>query len=81
MTSTTLVIGGGAREHALLWALRASPLTGDLLCAPGNAGTAELAENVPLPVEDLDGIVRLATERGVDLCVVGPEKPLAMRRR
>ena len=78
MAGTTFVIGGGAREHALLWALRQSPLTSDLLCAPGNAGTAQLAENVPLAVEELDAIVRLATERRVDLCVVGPEKPLAM---
>jgi phosphoribosylamine--glycine ligase len=73
-----LVVGGGGREHALLWKLAQSPKVTSLLCAPGNAGTASLAENVAIRVNDLDGLVQFATERAVDLVVVGPEEPLAL---
>ncbi len=73
-----LVAGSGAREHALLWKLAQSPRIGLLLCAPGNAGTAELAENIPVAVNDLDAIVQIARTRRVDLVVVGPEEPLAL---
>ncbi len=72
-----LVVGGGAREHALVWKLAQSPRLGKIWCAPGNAGTAELAEAVPLAVDDLDGLVRAADRLRVDLVVVGPEAPLA----
>lgn len=72
-----LVVGSGGREHALVWALRSSPQVGQVLCAPGNAGIANLAECVPLPVHDYEGIARYAVEQAVDLVVVGPDDPLA----
>jgi phosphoribosylamine---glycine ligase len=72
-----LVIGGGGREHALVWKLKQSPRVHRLLCAPGNAGTATLAENFPVPAGDLDGLVDLARRERVDLVVVGPDDPLA----
>ncbi|CAA9535723.1 MAG: Phosphoribosylamine--glycine ligase [uncultured Thermomicrobiales bacterium] len=71
-----LVVGGGGREHALLWKLAQSSRVGALLCAPGNPGTAELAETVPVPGSDLDGIAGAALERNADLVVIGPEAPL-----
>jgi phosphoribosylamine--glycine ligase len=72
-----LLVGGGGREHALAWKLRQSPRVERLLCAPGNGGTAELAENFPVAATDLDGIVELARRERVDLVVVGPDDPLA----
>jgi phosphoribosylamine--glycine ligase len=72
-----LVVGGGGREHALVWKLRQSPRCGRLLVAPGNAGMAQVADCIPIPVSDLDGLTRLAVEQGVGLVVVGPEAPLA----
>jgi phosphoribosylamine--glycine ligase len=72
------VVGGGGREHALLWKLAQSPKVSVLVCAPGNAGTSELAENLPIRVNDIDGLVRAASERRIDLVVVGPEEPLAL---
>jgi phosphoribosylamine---glycine ligase len=74
---TVLVVGGGGREHALAWKLRQSPRVTRLLCAPGNAGTARLAENHPVAPADLDGIVALAEGERVDFVVVGPDDPLA----
>ena len=71
-----LVVGGGGREHALCHALARSPRLTELLCAPGNAGTAGLAENVPVAATDRRGLIQLCAERGVDLVVVGPEAPL-----
>ena len=71
-----LVVGGGGREHALLDALARSARMPALLCAPGNAGTAALAENVAVAADDVDGIVALAQDRAVDLVVVGPETAL-----
>ncbi len=73
-----LVIGGGAREHALCWALSRSPLCNRLWCAPGNWGTGQIAENVPLEATDLDGLVRFARNRRVTLTIVGPEEPLSL---
>src|SRR5437868_7365534 len=72
-----LVIGGGGREHALAWKLRQSSEAERIFCAPGNAGTAEIAENVAIPVGDLDALLRFARENRVDLTVVGPDDPLA----
>lgn len=74
---TVLVVGGGGREHALVWKLAQSPHVDRILSAPGNAGTASLAENVPVKTTDLDGIVALARREKVDLVVVGPDDPLA----
>lgn len=71
-----LVVGGGGREHALVWALGRSPSVGEVLCAPGNAGIAALARCFPIKVEAIDALVQLAEEEAVDLVVVGPEAPL-----
>jgi phosphoribosylamine---glycine ligase len=71
-----LVVGGGAREHALVWRLRQSPLIDDLLAAPGNAGIAEVARCAPVSADDVDAIVALVEREDVDLTVVGPEAPL-----
>ncbi|HET8627275.1 MAG TPA: phosphoribosylamine--glycine ligase [Thermomicrobiales bacterium] len=72
-----LVVGGGAREHALAWKLAQSPRCTRLYCAPGNYGTGLLAENLPVAANDIDGLLNSAQERGIDLTVVGPEEPLA----
>ncbi len=71
-----LVVGGGGREHALCWAIAASPLVEALFCAPGNAGIAADATLVPLAAEDIDGILRFCREQRIDFVVVGPEAPL-----
>ena len=73
-----LVVGGGGREHALVWKLRQSPRVEALCCAPGNAGIAADAECVPIAVDDLAGLERFARERRIDLTVVGPELPLTL---
>src|SRR5262245_38508332 len=72
-----LVMGSGGREHALTWKLRQSPHAERIFCAPGNAGTGQIAENVAIPVSDLMTLVRFAKENLVDLTVVGPDDPLA----
>ncbi len=72
-----LIIGGGGREHALAWKLKQSPRVEQLFCAPGNAGTSALGENVPVPPHDLVGLSRFAKENRIDLTVVGPDDPLA----
>lgn len=74
---TVLVIGGGGREHAIVDALSRSPQVGKIYCAPGNAGIAAQAENVPLKDTDVEGLKAFALEHGVDLTVVGPEAALA----
>ena len=71
-----LVVGAGGREHALCWALAASPLLGKLWCAPGNPGTAQVAQNVPIGVQDVATLVAFARDNAVDLVVPGPEAPL-----
>ena len=71
-----LLIGSGGREHALAWALAASPLLTKLWVAPGNPGIAPLAELVPIGVTDIAALTRFAVENGVDLVVPGPEAPL-----
>jgi phosphoribosylamine--glycine ligase len=71
-----LVVGAGGREHALVWALAASPLLTKLWCAPGNPGTGHLAENVPIGVLDIPALVEFARTNRVDLVVPGPEAPL-----
>jgi phosphoribosylamine---glycine ligase len=73
-----LVLGSGGREHALCWALAASPVVSDLLCVPGSDAIGREATSVLLAVDDLDGIVSLCRERAVDLVVPGPEMPLVL---
>src|SRR5256712_11444175 len=72
-----LVIGSGGREHALAWKLKQSPYAERIFCAPGNAGTAEIGENVAISASDLGPLVRFAKENRVNLTVVGPDDPLA----
>ncbi len=71
-----LVVGSGGREHAIAWRLAQDVEKHDLYCAPGNAGTAAIATNVPVGAEDVDGIVAWAKAERPDLVVVGPEAPL-----
>ncbi len=73
-----LVIGSGGREHALAWKIGRSSLVDKVFCAPGNGGTASIAENVPLAVDDLPGLTRFVLDRSIDLTVVGPELPLVL---
>ena len=73
-----LVVGGGGREHALCWAIAASPLCNALYCAPGNAGIAQDAECVPIAADNVDELVSFATDQAIDLVVVGPEGPLVL---
>ena len=73
-----LVVGSGGREHALCWAIAASPLCEKLYCAPGNAGIMREAECVPIKADDLDGLVRFAADNAIDFVVVGPEQPLVL---
>ena len=72
-----LLVGSGAREHALAWKLRQSPKLTDLFIAPGNAGTAALGVNLPLKASDVEGLTRAAKENRCELVLVGPEDPLA----
>jgi phosphoribosylamine--glycine ligase len=72
-----LLVGSGAREHALAWKLRQSPKLTDLFVAPGNAGTAALGTNLPLKAADIEGLTKAAKEHRCELVVVGPEDPLA----
>jgi len=71
-----LVIGGGAREHALVWKLAGEPGVDEVVCAPGNAGIARLARTVPADAADPDALLEVAARERVDLTVVGPEQPL-----
>jgi phosphoribosylamine--glycine ligase len=73
-----LVLGGGGREHALVWKLRQSPRITQLVCAPGNGGIADDAEVAPADLKSLDSIVSLANRLQPDLTVVGPELPLTL---
>ena len=74
----TLLIGSGAREHALAWKLAQSRHADRIFVAPGNGGTASISNctNVPIAVDDLPALRRFASENKVDLTVVGPEVPL-----
>ena len=73
-----LVIGNGGREHALVWKIKQSPKVKEIFCAPGNAGTSEIAENVPIATDDIEGLLQFALNKGIELTVVGPEQPLVM---
>ena len=71
-----LVLGSGGREHALAWAIAKSPRLDSLFVAPGNGGTATIAKNVPLDMNDADAVIGFARIENIDLVVVGPEAPL-----
>lgn len=71
-----LVIGGGGREHTIVWKLSKSPKVSKIYCAPGNGGIAELAECVPIKATDIESVVNFAKEKAVDLVVVAPDDPL-----
>jgi phosphoribosylamine--glycine ligase len=73
-----LVLGGGGREHALVWKLKQSPRVSQLYCAPGNGGIADEAECLPADLKSLDSMVALATRLQPDLTLVGPELPLTL---
>ncbi len=73
-----LVVGGGGREHAIVWKIAQSPKVEKIYCAPGNGGIAETAECVNVAATDIDGMVALAKEKAVDLVMVAPDDPLAM---
>src|SRR6266851_1201230 len=72
-----LVIGKGGREHALVWKLAQSPRVEQVFCAPGNAGSALDAVNVPIDFNDFDYLIRFAKKENIGLTVVGPEEPLS----
>ena len=73
---TILLLGSGGREHALAWKIAQSPKCGKLYIAPGNAGTREVGENVPIGVNDFEALKAFAADNSVDMVVVGPEDPL-----
>src|SRR5579864_8432203 len=73
-----LVIGSGAREHALVWKLRQSPQVEQVCCAPGNDGIAKIAECVAANAGNVAGIAEIAEKLSADLTIVGPEQPLVL---
>lgn len=73
-----LIVGGGGREHALCWAVRRELPDASLYCAPGNPGTATIADNLPIAADDLDRLTDAAEMYGIDLTIIGPEVPLAL---
>ncbi|MCJ7515524.1 MAG: phosphoribosylamine--glycine ligase, partial [Dehalococcoidia bacterium] len=72
-----MVIGSGAREHALAWKIAQSPRVTEIYAAQGNAGTASLARNLDIRPDDIEALVKAAKDNSIDLTVVGPEAPLA----
>ncbi len=73
-----LVIGSGAREHALIWKMKQSPEAHELFCAPGNAGTSFIAHNIDIAADDIQKLKEFAKTQKIDLTVVGPELPLSL---
>ncbi len=71
-----LIIGSGGREHVLAWKIKQSPLVKEIYCAPGNGGISKIAECVDISVDDIPALIRFASEKKIDLTVVGPEAPL-----
>ena len=76
MNMRVLVVGSGGREHALAWKIAQSPLVQKVYCAPGNAGTANVAENIDISADNIDLLLQFATVTGIGLTIVGPEQPL-----
>ena len=75
MGARVLIVGMGAREHAVVWKLRQSPLVDDIFVAPGNAGTGSLATNIPIQPKDIDGLVTAAKELRVDFYLASMDDP------
>ncbi len=73
-----LVIGGGGREHALVWAIKKSKRVNEVVCAPGNGGISEIARCIPVDVKDVDDMVRVVMTEKPELTVIGPELPLSL---
>jgi phosphoribosylamine---glycine ligase len=73
-----LVVGGGGREHALVWKISQSPLVKKVYCAPGNAGTESVAENISIGADKIEELIQFVQENNVELTVVGPEQPLVL---
>ncbi|HEY5466556.1 MAG TPA: phosphoribosylamine--glycine ligase, partial [Clostridia bacterium] len=73
-----LVVGGGGREHAIVWSLSKSPRVKTVYCAPGNGGIAALATCIDVKATDLEGMVAFALREAIDLVFVAPDDPLAM---
>ena len=71
-----LVVGSGGREHCLVWKISQSQSVDELYCAPGNGGTALIAQNLDISATDIDELLKFALEKRIDLTVVGPEIPL-----
>ncbi|MEE9400284.1 MAG: phosphoribosylamine--glycine ligase [Dehalococcoidales bacterium] len=72
-----MVVGGGAREHTLVWKLAQSHKVREILAAPGNAGTAQIADNLDIGPTDIESLIQVAQDKKIDLTIVGPEAPLA----
>jgi len=73
-----LVIGSGGREHALCFKISKSEKVTKIYCAPGNGGTREVAQNVDIASNDIDGLLKFAIDKDIDLTIVGPEEPLVL---
>ena len=73
-----LVVGGGGREHTIVWKIAQSDKVSKIYCAPGNGGISQLAECVDIPATDIDSMVRFAKEKEIDLVMVAPDDPLVM---
>ena len=79
--TSVLILGSGGREHALTWKISQSPLCGSLYVAPGNPGTAEIATNLEVAIQDFSAIQKHIEEKSIELLVIGPEQPLVMGLR
>ena len=73
-----LVVGGGAREHALVFSIANSALAEEIFCAPGNPGTAQWATNTDIAATDIEGLKQFALANAIDLTIIGSEDPLAL---
>ncbi|PHR94472.1 MAG: phosphoribosylamine--glycine ligase [Robiginitomaculum sp.] len=73
-----LLVGGGGREHALAWKILQSPLCKHLICAPGNAGIAEIADCVNIAADDIESLISFVQNESINFVIVGPEAPLAL---
>ncbi len=73
-----LVVGSGAREHAICWKLKQSPMVDKIYCAPGNGGISQVAECINIAVDNLESLAEFAVSENIDLTVIGPEVPLVL---